>query len=103
MSGLKINVEYYENKIYNNYKIIKFLYFKNYKRSRQPFYKCICNICKNEKILGLWSLKSNKGSGCIKCRKHSSKLKEGESIINNIFYQYSKNALKRNYIFKITK
>jgi hypothetical protein len=101
MSGV-INIESYIGKIYNNYQIISFEYFKNYNKSRQPFYKCLCK-CDKESIIGLWTLRSLKGKMCNNCKKLLKTLPNGESAINGVFTQYLRHARNRNYEFKISK
>lgn len=101
MSGV-ININKYIGKVYNNYTIISFKYFINYKRSRQPFYECVC-VCGYKSIIGLWSLRSLKNKMCNKCKSIKRTLPNSQASINMLFNQYIKQAKNRNYEFKISK
>lgn len=99
MSG--IDVYSHINKVYSNFTILQFEYFKNYNKSRQPFYKVICK-CGNKSIKGLWYLRSRKSKGCIKCQEHGNTLSDGKASKNSILNQYKRQAKNRNYKFEIT-
>tara|TARA_R110002124_G_scaffold281430_1_gene455683 strand:+ start:29398 stop:29991 length:594 start_codon:yes stop_codon:yes gene_type:complete len=104
MSGV-ININSYIGKIYNNSKILNFEYFKNYKKSRQPFYKIICLNCNKKSIVGLWQLRSNlkKSPRCVNCKINHSQLPKGQSSINIIYRQYMTQSKNRGYDFKLSK
>ena len=101
MRGIDINEPI--GKIYSNYEVLSFEYFKVYTSSRQPHYLCKCNNCNELLILGLWYLKESKSNMCKSCRIKSRSLPSGEASINKVYRGYMSNALKRDYNFDLTR
>jgi hypothetical protein len=102
MSGV-IDVYSYLNKNIDNFKIIEFLYFKNYSKSRQPIYRVLCMNCNKESKVGLWTIKKARNGRCIHCKKNHCELPSGEAAINSIFRSYQRTAKNREYNFDLTK
>lgn len=102
MSGI-IDVNSYIKQSINNFEIIEFKYFKEYKRSRQPFYKVKCLNCNKNFIIGLWSIKKKNNDRYRHCKKHHCQLPDKEASINAIFRSYQRAAKIRNYNFELTK
>ena len=84
----RIDLESYIGNIYNNYTILSFEYIKIYKKSKQPFYKCLCK-CGKESIIGLWTLRSLKGKMCNNCKSILRTLPNGSG------YLYIRQAVRK--------
>lgn len=82
--------------------IINFLYFKEYKNSRQPVYKCLCE-CGNYVESGLWNLKRPNISSCGCFLSKSRRFEKGLASFNALFSAYKDSARKRGYTFSISK
>lgn len=100
----KIDVNSFVGKQYDKITILQFEYFKQYKKSRQPFFKCVCD-CNNEFVIGLWALKTKskilKSCGCSFAE--AKRLPGDEACFNRVYQMYYSAATKREYKFKLDK
>lgn len=97
-----INVKEFIGKVYSNYTIISFEYFNNYKKSREPFFKCKCK-CGEESLKGLWSLRRSKTTHCKVCKNQLNINNFYKTAINTLNTQYRRQAINRNYTYNISK
>lgn len=97
-----INIDEYLGKKFGMLTIIKFLHFKEYKNSRQPVYKCLCE-CGNTTESGLWNLKRPNISSCGCFLSKSRSFENGVASFNALFSAYRDSARKRGHSFSISK
>lgn len=102
MKVSKIDVQQYVGQTFDKLVVVKFLYFKEYKKSRQPIYECLCN-CGKIVEAGLWNLKRNNVSSCGCYFSEFNSFKDGVAAFNALFGIYKASAKKRGYSFSLTK
>lgn len=98
----KIILEQYIDKKFNQLKIISFLKFRQYKKSRAPIFQCMCD-CGRERNISLWDLKSGKTKSCG-CSKQDKAINyHFQKNIKSILRTYKHCARKRNLIFDLNE